>query len=168
VQHSTDQEPKIRQNPRFADRSGSGNPDCHVNRPDVLHDREELSRRLEQTEEHVMMVGSWPCKLSSEMHTNGQCVSEPVQEDKGKAMVPVSEDEKDPRRAHMVLSKGREVIGPGYSRLSGDAARAGTEEKSRVTLARLAEFTENTTQIGRRIGLLRTARITGMDTQVSG
>jgi hypothetical protein len=38
--------------------------------------------------------------------------------------VPESEDEKDPNRACMVLSKGHEVVGPGYSRLSGDAARA--------------------------------------------
>jgi hypothetical protein len=34
-----------------------------------------------------------------------------------------SEDEKDPKRTHRVLSKGREVVGPGYSRLPGDAAR---------------------------------------------
>jgi hypothetical protein len=34
-----------------------------------------------------------------------------------------SEDEKDPKRASMVLSKGHEVVGSGYSRLSGDAAR---------------------------------------------
>jgi hypothetical protein len=38
VQHSTYQEPGIRQNPRFGDWSGSGNPDSRVNRPDVLHD----------------------------------------------------------------------------------------------------------------------------------
>jgi hypothetical protein len=35
-----------------------------------------------------------------------------------------SKDEKDQKRACMVLSKGCEVVGPGYSRLSGDAARA--------------------------------------------
>jgi hypothetical protein len=38
-------------------------------------------------------------------------------------MVPELEDEKDLKRARKVLSKGREVVGPGYSRLSGDAAR---------------------------------------------
>jgi hypothetical protein len=38
VQHSTDREPGIWQNPRFADRSGSGNPDRRVNHPDVLRD----------------------------------------------------------------------------------------------------------------------------------
>jgi hypothetical protein len=42
----------------------------------------------------------------------------------GKGTVLESEDEKDPKRARMVLSKGCEVVGPGYSRLSGDAARA--------------------------------------------
>jgi hypothetical protein len=122
VQHSIDQEPGIRQNPRFVDRSGLGNPDHHVNRPDVLRNKGGLSRRLEQTKEHVMMVGSWPCKVSSEIHINGQRVNEPVREDKGKMMAPESEDRKDPKRAHVVLSKGREVVGPGYSRVTGVAA----------------------------------------------
>jgi hypothetical protein len=61
--------------------------------------------------------------VSSEVHINGRCVSEPVREDKGKAIVPELEDEKDPKRACMVLSKGYEVVRPGYSRLSKDAAR---------------------------------------------
>jgi hypothetical protein len=43
VQHSTDQKPGIMQNPRFADRSGSGNPDRRVNHSDVLHDEGGLS-----------------------------------------------------------------------------------------------------------------------------
>jgi hypothetical protein len=43
VQHSTNREPRIRQNPWFADQSGSGNPDHRVNRPDVLHNIEESS-----------------------------------------------------------------------------------------------------------------------------
>jgi hypothetical protein len=55
----------------FSDGSGSGNPDRRVNHPDVLRDGEELSRRLEQTEEHVMMMFSWLCKVSSEIHING-------------------------------------------------------------------------------------------------
>jgi hypothetical protein len=71
-----------------------------------------------------MMVGSWPCKVSSEIHINGKHVSEPVRKDKGKVMVPKSEDEKDPKRACMVLSKGHEVARLGYSRLLRDAARA--------------------------------------------
>jgi hypothetical protein len=37
VQHSIDREPGIRQNPQFADQSGSSNPDHRVSRPDVLH-----------------------------------------------------------------------------------------------------------------------------------
>jgi hypothetical protein len=36
VQHSTDREPRIRQNPQFAYQSGSGNPDRCINRPDVV------------------------------------------------------------------------------------------------------------------------------------
>jgi hypothetical protein len=39
-------------------------------------------------------------------------------------VVPKLEDEKDPKRVRMVLSTGCEVAGLGYSRLSGDAARA--------------------------------------------
>jgi hypothetical protein len=58
VQHSTDREPGIRQNPRFMNRSGSGNPDHRVNCPDALRDEGGGSRRPEQIEEHVMMVGS--------------------------------------------------------------------------------------------------------------
>jgi hypothetical protein len=71
VQHSTDQESRIWQNLWFADRSGSCNPDRHVNCPDVLHDEGGLSRKPKQTEEHVVIVGSWPCKVSSEIHING-------------------------------------------------------------------------------------------------
>jgi hypothetical protein len=44
------------------------------------------------------MVDSWPCKVSSEVHINGRRVSEPIQEDKGKATVPELEDEKDSKR----------------------------------------------------------------------
>jgi hypothetical protein len=71
AQHSTDQEPRIRQNPWFADRSSLGNLDHCVNHLDVLCDGEESSRWPEQTEEHAVMVGSWPCKVSSEIHING-------------------------------------------------------------------------------------------------
>jgi hypothetical protein len=38
VRHSTNQEPRVRQNPQFVNRLGSGNPDHRVNHPDVLHD----------------------------------------------------------------------------------------------------------------------------------
>jgi hypothetical protein len=119
-----DQEPGIRQNSRFTDQSGSGNPDRHVNRPDVLRKEEEPLWEQGQVKKHVVMVGSWPCMVSSEVHINGRCVSDPVQEDKGKATVLELEDEKDLKRTCMVLSKGHKVVGSGYSRLSGDAARA--------------------------------------------
>jgi hypothetical protein len=71
AQHSIDREPGMRQNPRFTNRSGLGNPDHRVNRPDLMRDREESSRRLEQIEKHIVMVGSWPCKVSYEIHING-------------------------------------------------------------------------------------------------
>jgi hypothetical protein len=83
------------------------------------------------------MVVSWPCKVSSEIHIIGRCVSEPVQEDKGKATVPKSKDEKDLKRACMVLSNGHEVVGPGYSRLSGDDARAKDRGKDPGNLSRV-------------------------------
>jgi hypothetical protein len=69
------------------------------------------------------MVGSWPCKLSSEIHINGQRISEPVHEDKGKTTAMKLADEKDLRRERVVLPKGREVVGPGYSRLIGAATK---------------------------------------------
>jgi hypothetical protein len=47
VKHSIDQEPEIRQNPYFADRSGLSNPDRYVNHPDVLRDGDESPRRTE-------------------------------------------------------------------------------------------------------------------------
>jgi hypothetical protein len=50
---------------------GSGNPDHRVNRLDVLRNREEMSRRPKQTEEQDMIVGSWPSKVSSEIHISG-------------------------------------------------------------------------------------------------
>jgi hypothetical protein len=104
VQHSTDQKPGIRQNPWFADRSGSGNMDHRVNRLDVMRNEGGSSRRPEQTKEHVVMVGSWTCKVLSEIHINERHVSEPVHEDKGKTTAPEPEDRKDPKRACVVLS----------------------------------------------------------------
>jgi hypothetical protein len=89
----------------------------------VLRDEEESPRRPEQTEEHVVMVGSWPCKVSSEIHINGQCISEPVREDKGKTTATELADEKDLKRECVVPPKGREVVGPGYSRLIGAATK---------------------------------------------
>jgi hypothetical protein len=68
-----------------------------------------------------MMVDSWACRVSSEICIGGR-VSEPVRDDKGKEKVAEPGDEKDPKRARVVLSKGREVVGPSYSGLSGAAA----------------------------------------------
>jgi hypothetical protein len=56
------------------------------------------------------MVGLWPCKLLSEIHNNGRCISELVRKDKGKTTATKPEDEKDLRRARVMLSKGREVV----------------------------------------------------------
>jgi hypothetical protein len=75
------------------------------------------------SDDALVMVDLWLCKVSSEIHINGRCVSEPVSEDKGKMMATDPEDEKDLKRARLVLSKGREVVGPGYSRLIGTAAK---------------------------------------------
>jgi hypothetical protein len=69
-----------------------------------------------------MMVASWPCSVLPEVHINGQCISDPVCEDKGKAAAMGQEDEKDLKRAHVVLSQGCEVVGPGYSKLSSSVA----------------------------------------------
>jgi hypothetical protein len=70
-----------------------------------------------------MMLNSWPCKVSSEIHINGRRVSEPVCEDRGKMTATEPKDQKDPKRACVVLSKGHEMVGPGYSRLIGAVAK---------------------------------------------
>jgi hypothetical protein len=98
VQHSTDREPGVRPASRFSARSGSGNLDCRSNHPDVLRNGEGPSQRLEQTKEHVMMVGSWACRVSSEIHIGGRRVSEPVHDDKGKEKFVEPRDENDPKR----------------------------------------------------------------------
>jgi hypothetical protein len=61
--------------------------------------------------------------VSSEIHINGWHVSEPVREDKGKMMATEPEDEMDPKRACVVLSKGHEVVESGYSRLISAVAK---------------------------------------------
>jgi hypothetical protein len=79
-----------------------------------------------------MMVGSWACRVSSEIHIGRRRVIEPVHDDKGKETVVELGDEKDPKRARVVLSKGHEVVGPGYSWLSGAAAaEACTRDRTR-------------------------------------
>jgi hypothetical protein len=69
-----------------------------------------------------MMVGSWACRVSSKICIGGQRISEPVHDDKGKEKVAELGDKKDPKRAHVVMSKGCEGVRPGYSRLSSAAA----------------------------------------------
>jgi hypothetical protein len=71
AQHSTDWEPGVRPASRFSARSGSSNLDCRSNHPDVLHDGEGPSRRTEQTNELVMMVGLWACRVSAEISIGG-------------------------------------------------------------------------------------------------
>jgi hypothetical protein len=72
VKHSTDREPRIWHNPWFTDWSGLSNPGHRVNRPSVLHDGEEPSREQEEVKKHVVMVGSWLCTVSSEVHISGR------------------------------------------------------------------------------------------------
>jgi hypothetical protein len=123
VQQSIDQKPRIKKNPWFSDQLGLGNPDHRVNRPNVLRNEGGSSQRSEQTEKHVMMVGSWPCNVLSEIHINGRRVSESVREDKGKTMAPKPEDMRDPNGAHVVLSKGCDVVRPGYLRVRDVATK---------------------------------------------
>jgi hypothetical protein len=61
--------------------------------------------------------------VSSEIHINAQHVSEPVHEDKGRMTAPKPEDRCDPKRARVVLSKGHEVVGLGYSRVIDVSAK---------------------------------------------
>jgi hypothetical protein len=68
----------------------------------------------------------------------------------------------------MVLSKGHEVVGPGYSGLLGDTARVVDRGEESGTLTGLTRFTGSTTRIGGQIGLLGTAGVIGMDTRVGG
>jgi hypothetical protein len=57
---------------QFADLVGSDNPDRWVNHANVLHSGEGPSScKQDQTEEHVMMVGSWLCRVLSEIHIKG-------------------------------------------------------------------------------------------------
>jgi hypothetical protein len=83
----------------------------------------------------------------------------------------------------MVLSKGHDVVGPGYSRLSGDVARVtdrGEEsgnsnrvcqeydtDRGQIGLLETAGVTGKDTQVIRQIGLLRTAGVTRTTTRVS-
>jgi hypothetical protein len=115
----------------------------------VLRDEKESSREQEQVKKHIMMVGSWPCTVSFEVHINARCVSEPVREDKGKVTVLQSENEKEPKRARMLLSKGCEVVEPGYPRLSMDAARV-TDRGEELGKPNWIDWVHREYDIGRR------------------
>jgi hypothetical protein len=54
----------------------------------------------------------------------------PVHEDKGKTTAPEPEDKRDPNRARLVLSKGHELVGSGYSRVIGVVAKVTDKRES--------------------------------------
>jgi hypothetical protein len=113
---------------------------------------------LEQTEEHVVMVGSWPCKVSLEIHINRRRVSEPVREDKGKTTASEPEDRKDLKRERVVLSKGHSITRAGLTGLAKTATQTGKQ----IGLARLPGLA----QIAARInGHIRLAVLIGLATR---
>jgi hypothetical protein len=57
-----------------------------------------------------VVVGSWPYRVSSEVHINGCCISDPIREDKGKVVATGQEDEKDSKGAHAMLSQGQVLL----------------------------------------------------------
>jgi hypothetical protein len=93
-----------------------------------------------------MMVGSCPCKVSSESHINGRRVSEPVREDKGKTMASELEDRRDPKRARVVLSKGREVVSLSYLRVIGVAIMVMIKRENLGTMTGLAKIATRTSK----------------------
>jgi hypothetical protein len=84
-----------------------------------------------------VIVGSCPCKVSSEIHINGRRVSEPVHEDKGKTTATELKDRKGPKGARVVLSKGHKVVGPSYSRVTGVAANVTDKRENLVNQYRV-------------------------------
>jgi hypothetical protein len=73
-------------------------------------------RKLKEPEEQeteggkTVMIGSVPCKLSTEIHVNGQRVDRGGVEKPGD-----SNTSPKPKRARMLTAEGREVVGPGYT-----------------------------------------------------
>jgi hypothetical protein len=110
-----------------------------------------------------MMVISWPCKVSSEIHINGRHVSERVHEDKGKMTALISEDRKDPKRARVVLSKGCEVVGPGYSRVTGVAAKVTNNRENSGNHGRVNQVSKTEQQYPSRVN--RVSQNSNMDRQ---
>jgi hypothetical protein len=89
-----------------------------------------------------MMVGSWPCKVLSEIRIIGRHVSELVHEDMGKTTATEPEDEKDPKKARVVLSKGCEVVKPGHSRLIGAVAKVTDRGENSGNSSRVNQFSK--------------------------
>jgi hypothetical protein len=89
------------------------------------------------------MVGSWPWKVSSDIHINGRSVSESVCEDRGKTTAPEPEDKKDPERARVALSECREVVGPGYSRMIGVAVHVMDKKENSSNHGRINRVSQN-------------------------
>jgi hypothetical protein len=108
---------------------------------------------------------------------NGWRVSELVHEDKGKTTATEPKDEKDPKRARVVLSKGHVVVGLGYSTQGWQVLlqRSQTGEKiqvtpagltglerwsstTRVELAELAGLAKTTARIDKQIKLVGLAK----------
>jgi hypothetical protein len=83
------------------------------------------------------MVGSWQCKVSSKIHINGHRISEPVCEDKGLA------DRRDPKRAHVILSMGHEVVGSSYSMVTGVAAQVTNKKENSGKHGRVNRVSQN-------------------------
>jgi hypothetical protein len=63
------------------------------------------------------------------------------------------EDEKDPKRAHAVLSKGCEVVGASYSRLTGAAIKVTDRGENLGAPAGLIGLAKTTARIDKQIGL---------------
>jgi hypothetical protein len=67
-----------------------------------------------QLSEGTMMVGAVPCKLSSELHVNGQRVFRAKDKSMEREVV-VADAGRSPKRSRVISAEGREVVGPGYS-----------------------------------------------------
>jgi hypothetical protein len=67
----------------------------------------------EQVSSNFALVGSVPCRLSSELHVDGQWVAYKRGKETGYQVVLTSHTEDaNPKRARIVTAEGREVVGP--------------------------------------------------------
>jgi transketolase N-terminal domain/subunit len=62
-----------------------------------------------------------------------------------------SEDRRDPNRARVVLSKGHEVVGPGYLRVTGVAGKV-TDKRENLGYHDRVSQNSNTDQQADRVG----------------